>query len=156
MTHISEIPVDHLDIERLLQSWRWLCPGTVSLVARNAFGELFLRDEHGRILRLDVTVGQLTEIASSESQFRDLLTDPAKQEEWLAETDTIAAAERGLQPSRSQCIGFKIPLVFAESGFPDNAYVADLYEYVAFLGDLHEQIANSPDGTKVRLRVLPS
>jgi hypothetical protein len=47
-----------------------------------------------------------------------------------------------------------MPVVFAESAnVPDNAYVADLYEQVSFLGDLHRQIADNPDGAKVRLRV---
>jgi hypothetical protein len=32
-------------------------------------------------------------------------------------------------------------------------YVADLYEYVSFLGNIHHQMANLPDGSKVRLRV---
>jgi hypothetical protein len=44
-----------------------------------------------------------------------------------------------------QCVGFKMPLVFSESReVPANAYVADLYEQVSFLGDLHRQIARSP------------
>jgi len=40
--------------------------------------------------------------------------------------------------------------MFAESGAPNNAYLADLYEQVSFLGDLHRQISKLPDGTKVR------
>jgi hypothetical protein len=43
--------------------------------------------------------------------------------------------------------------VFAEGGTPDTAYVADIYEHVSFLGDLHQQLSASPDGSKVRLRV---
>ena len=35
----------------------------------------------------------------------------------------------------------------------DNVYVADLYEYVSFMGDLHEQLKDVPDGRQVRLRV---
>ena len=46
-----------------------------------------------------------------------------------------------------------VPLVFAESGSPDTTYVADLYEHVSFLGDLNHQIADLPDGAKVRLRI---
>jgi hypothetical protein len=50
------------------------------------------------------------------------------------------------------------PVVFAESAnVPNNAYVADLYEQVSFLGDLHRQIADSANGGKVRLKIgLPS
>jgi hypothetical protein len=59
-----------------------------------------------------------------------------------------------LKPNDLQCIGFKVPVVFAESAdVPNNAYVTDLYEQVSFLGDLHRQIADTPDGAKVRLKV---
>ena len=62
-----------------------------------------------------------------------------------AEQRLAAFAERGLKPNDLQCIGFKTPVVFAEScSVPDNAYVADRYEQVSFLGDLHRKIADVP------------
>lgn len=64
-----------------------------------------------------------------------------------------AARARGLVPGREQCIGFGTPVVFAEGGGFDSAYIADLYEHVAFLGDIHRQIAAVPDGAKVKLVV---
>jgi hypothetical protein len=49
-----------------------------------------------------------------------------------------------------------LPLVFAESRSPDNTqYVVDLYEHVAFFGDLHKQISDVPDGGRVRLVIAP-
>ena len=145
--------VNHLDVERLLTDWRWLCPNRVSLVARDAFGDLILLDESGQIHRLDVAVGKLLKIADSEAQFRELVTN--KGDEWFAQTDEYAAARRGLKPDQTQCIGFSVPLVFREGGGPDTAYIADLYEHVSFLGDLNRQIAESPDGAQVRLVVRP-
>jgi hypothetical protein len=145
--------VHDLNVDRLLESWRWLCPQTLTLLDRNAFGDLFLRDEDGAVFRLDVAGGSFSKVAQSEAQFFDLATMPDKREEWFAEVDTKAAAERGLTPGAKQCIGFSVPLVFAESGSPETAYVADLYDVVGFLGDLHRQIATLPDGSKVRLRV---
>lgn len=103
---------------------------------------------------LNVGSGTLAEIADSESSFRDSLNDSANRETWLAEQRLETLARRGLRPNDLQCIGFRMPVVFAESAnFPDNAYVADLYEQVSFLGDLHRQIADTPNGEKVRLRV---
>jgi hypothetical protein len=43
--------------------------------------------------------------------------------------------------------------MFKESGKPDDVYVADLYEQVSFLGDVHRQVSKLPDGTKVRFVV---
>ena len=145
--------VEHLDAQRLLLEWRWLCPKPITLVARNAFGDLFLRDESGEMYFLDVAGGHLTRIADSEAQFRELAATPEKREEWFGEADELAGFARGLRPNASQCIGFGTPLVFGESGKPDNPYVADIYDHVSFLGDLHHHISGLPAGTKVRLQV---
>jgi hypothetical protein len=138
--------VDHLDVERLLSEWRWLCPHRMALVARTAFGDLFLRNEAGVIFWLNTGVGMLTEIVHSETQFLAMAETSEKRREWFAEPESQASATRGLNPTSTQCIGFSVPLVFAESGSPDTAYIADLYEHVSFLGDLNRQISSLPDG----------
>jgi hypothetical protein len=146
--------VAHFSVERLLQGWRWLCPESFVLLARNAFGDLFLQKESGQVFKLDVSIGQLTEIAESEEQFRRLAGAEEKRQEWFAENDAATAAQKGLAPNSLQCIGFKTPLMFAESGsVPDNAYLADLYELVSFLGYLNQQTSGLADGAKVRLEV---
>jgi len=147
--------VENLDVERLLVEWRWLCLEPMALVARNAFADLFLRDASGQVYCLDVAIGKLTKVADSERRFRELATTPEKEEEWFAAADEEAALAKGLAPDTTQCIGFSVPLVFAESGSPDAPYVADLYEHVSFLGDLNHQIAELPDGAKVRLVIAP-
>lgn len=142
--------VDHLDVERLLGGWRWLCPNPMSLVARNAFGDLFLRDQEGQIHQLDVAIGKLQKVADSEAHFKALAT--TKREEWFAESREVAAAAKGLKPNFTQCIGFSVPLVFRSNPTsPNKPYIVDLYEHVAFLGDINHQIAMLPDGAKVRL-----
>ena len=148
-----DFQVDHLDVDRLLSEWRWLCPQPLALVARSAFGDLFLRDEAGKIFRLDVAIGQLKEIARSETEFRDLAGAKDKREQWFAESDELTALERGLKPNQDQCIAFKTPIMFAEAGTPNNAYLGSLYEQVSFLGDLNRQISQLPDGSKVQLRI---
>ena len=148
------IPVNCLDIDRLLAGWRWLCPEPMTLVARNAFGDLFLQSGDGKILLLEVEAGRLTEIATTIVSFHHLLDSGENREQLFAELEASRFAERGFVPGITECIGFKMPLVFAEcSAAPDNVYIADLYERISFLGDLHRQIADMPDGAKIRLRV---
>lgn len=149
----SPFEVEDLSVDRLMSEWRWLCPQRVILLARNVFGDLFLRDESGKVLKLTVSVGQLTEVCESEERFRARASTSEMRQEWFAEDDELAAARRGLTPNLHQCIAFKIPLLFAESGGPDNAYLADLYEQVAFLGDLNRQVSTLPDSTKIKLVV---
>jgi hypothetical protein len=147
--------VDELEIDRLLSDWRWLCPSRMTLVARNVFGELFLRDESGAIFWLNTTTGKLSKVSDSHSQFVELAETTEKRREWFVEQEALTYAQRGLVPGSRQCIGFGVPAVFAEGGTPHTAFIADIYEYVSFLGDLHRQIASLPEGSKVTLRVNP-
>jgi hypothetical protein len=59
------LKVEHLDVERLLAEWRWLFSVPATIVARNAFAVLYLRDEQAKIFRLDVALGKLTKVADS-------------------------------------------------------------------------------------------
>lgn len=130
-----------LDSERLLQEWRWLCSQPLTVTDRNAFGDLFLTDEAGRVHIPDLGSGDFTLIAESVPEFRTLAVTPEKQEEWFQDEAVKAAKERGLIPGPGQCIGFSRPVVFAEGGGLNSAYIADLYEHVSFLGDIHQQIS---------------
>jgi hypothetical protein len=149
----AKFEVGRLSIERLLKDWLWLCKTPVILIARNAFGDLFLRDEGGRVLKLDVSLGQLTVVAESVEQFLSMARTHEKNQDWFASDDERRFANMGLIPGEEECIAFKIPLVFRESGAtPNNPYLGNLYEYVSFLGSIHRQVASLPDGAKVRLR----
>src|SRR5262249_23097683 len=140
-------PVDQLSVHELLKEWRWLCDAPVTLLARTAFGDLFLRRDDGKVFKLDITTGQLTEVAETVDQFLAEAAIPEKEEEWFAMEHERNAAKRGLVPGREECIAFKIPLVFSGSAAgKNNAYVGNLYEFVSFMGKVHRQIANVPDG----------
>jgi hypothetical protein len=152
---ISPFSIRHLDVEKLLTEWRWLCPDKMALVARNAFGDLFLRDEAGRVFWLDVAAGKLSPLAASEEDFQQGVKAPQEIERWFAKSDERKTSAHGLNPSGDQCIGFATPLVFAESRSNNKPFVVDIYEHVSFLGDLHRQLSATPDGTKVRLNVAP-
>jgi len=149
----SYLLVGHLEVDRFLSEWRWRCPQSLALVARNAFGGLFLRGEAGKIFKLDVAIGQLNEVAGSETEFGNLACTKQKREQWFAESDELAAMEPGLNPNQGQCVAFKTPVIFAEAGTPNNAFVGSLYEQVSFFGDLTRQISQLPDGAKAQFRI---
>jgi hypothetical protein len=152
---IDPFSIEHLEVDKLLAEWRWLCRNEMTLVARNAFADLFLCDSAGKIFRLDVAAGKLTKISESETKFRQIAETLEKREEWFAEPDERTASARGLNPSADQCVGFAVPLAFAESGSKNKAFVVDIYQQVAFLGDLHRQLSSIPEGAKVRLKIVP-
>jgi hypothetical protein len=139
----------------LLNQWRWLCTQPLSLIARTGFGDLFLRTVEAKVLCLNLGDGTLGGGCGIGVEFSGILKTSAKREHWFGEQQLEAFAARGLEPNDLQCIGFKVPVVFAESAdVPNNGYPADLDEQVSFLGDLHRQIADAPDGEKIRLRFV--
>ena len=148
--------IDGISLGRLLREWEWLAPGEFTLLAVNAFGDLFLKVVHGCVHRLDVTGGTISKVANSVEEFRFAANDPSKKKEWLLIEEEDKAGRKGYSPGKGQCVGSKIPWIFKQSAsVPDNLYVADLYEYVSFMGDLHSQINDVPDGGQVQIKIQP-
>jgi hypothetical protein len=146
--------VDGLSVEKLLEEWRWLCSGNLRLIAVDAFADLFFEDSESAIMRLDTTIGRLDRIAGSAEEFVRLTQGSQHRKKWFCEDVAVALAEQGFDPAKGKCIAYKTPIVFAGStGHASNVYIADLYEYVSFLGDLHFQMKDVPDGGKIRLIV---
>ncbi len=149
--------VADISAKRLLQNWLWLCPPDLRLVVVNAFGDLFLEDSEGAILRLAISGGQLERISESLEKFKESAQGFEKRKVWFFEDFEISMTEQGLRPPRGQCLGYKMPIVFKETnGAATNVYIADLHEYVSFLGDLHFQMRNVSDGGNVRLVIGPN
>lgn len=150
------LDVEGISVDRLLRAWKWLADRPFRLVAVNAFGDLFLEESDGTVCRLDVTGGTLSSIASSDREFRQAMNDAGNRNKYFLEGLSLQAEQRGLHPGKGQCIGYKVPPVFKESAnTPNNAYVADLLEYISLMGALHCQIKNVPNGGAVKIRVEP-
>jgi hypothetical protein len=151
----GDFPVSHLDVDRLLANWRWLCPQKMRLITRNAFGDLFLCDDGGCVHWLDVGVGKLEQLTDSEEQFHACLRVEEFRERWFGDVAEENAANRGLLPNADQCIAFAVPIVFKEGGKDNKPYIIDLYEGLSFLGDLHQQLLGVSNGANVRLSIGP-
>jgi hypothetical protein len=73
----ANIPIDGLSSQELLSDWQWLLKKPHIIVAMNNFGDMFLRDENGQVYFLSIAFGDLTKVANSVSELRQLTT--AKQ-----------------------------------------------------------------------------
>ena len=152
----SYFDIDQLLADRLLETWRWLVPQKVTLRAVDAFGDLFLEDRGGTVHKLDVQAGRLSIVSANCSEFELLIQRAETRREWFYEEVAQALAKSGLVPGPGQCLAYKIPVALKEgSGKANSVYIADIYEYVGYLGDFHRQILDVPDGGKVRLNVGP-
>lgn len=110
----------------------------------------------GSVHHLDVTNAKVSAVARWASDFVQAASEPEKQRDWFLDDLSRQAAHKGCSPGKGQCVGYRIPVVFKESAnASNNLYVADLYEFASFMGDVHRQLKDDPDGSKIRLKVVP-
>ena len=95
--------------------------GPVTLLAVNAFGDLFLQRTDGTVHRLDISGGEIAKIADSEDEFRSQAAGVDQQKVWFLLDEENNAAIRGYVPKKGECVGAKVPWVFKESAnVPNN------------------------------------
>ena len=144
----SLLPVTELEVDELLKDWRWLCPEPMALLAVSAFGELLLQKPDGKVVLLDIHEGKLIPIAETVAGCETFLSDPKNAAEILKLDFVRKAKSRGLELRPGQCFTYKVPVVAAQEA--PEICVMSIYEAVGFLGDVHRQIKDLPDGAKIR------
>ncbi|WDE96574.1 DUF1851 domain-containing protein [Lentisphaera profundi] len=141
------IPQRELPREEILSSWSWL---TTDLpVLFTAMGDVFVQAEDATVLLLDVTVGELIEVAKNGEEFQQLLTD----NEFVADkfcADTVASYLRaGKELNAGKCYGYKKPLVLGGDEKVHNLKVSAIEDYLKAMGELHEKLKDLPDQSKI-------
>jgi hypothetical protein len=143
------IRTDGLPFDSLLSDWRWLVPPQFTPVLMTAFGDLFLRDQSGRIHFLDLMSGELKQVAESQEEFERLCEDKAQRRSWfigfvLAEVRKV----RG-ELAAGECYSCKTPLSLGGLLDADNFERTDLQVHYSILGQLHQQTRHLPSGTNL-------
>ena len=149
--------IDHsgFDWKTLLGSWEWLLEDEMEvapwLVSR--FGDLFFVDELGIVNWLNISDGELSEVASSEAEFLELLDAEDNASDWflMGMVDELSEAGKALLPG--QCYGFKSLPVLGGDFESNNVDVLQISDYWAFCGHIHAQLDGLPTGTEVDIDV---
>jgi hypothetical protein len=81
-------------------------------------------------------------VSDSLEEFKESVNNPENRRKWFFEDLAQSLSEQGFHLSKGKCLGYERPIVFSESTTTaDNVYVAD-----SFLGDIHLQMRDVPDG----------
>jgi hypothetical protein len=138
-----------LDCDQLLADWRWLVPKELRPFLMTLFGDWFFEDRAGRVVFLDTVEGKLKEIAPSREAFLRLCMEAEKRAAWLMEDLVLLCRERGMNPGRGQCLGFKLPPVLSGPLEANNVEVSDLVVYESITAQIHHGVKDMPPGTKI-------
>jgi len=150
--NIEDYLIDHSGFAwtDLLDDWRWLVPSSAAVWLMNRFAELVLVLGDGSVSYLATSAGALRNIASSP---QDLIVKIDKDEnvrEWLMMPLVDRCVAAGMTLAANQCYGFTHPPRLGGKHDIANVESADIAGYLAFMGQVHRQIRDLPDGTPIK------
>ena len=147
------VPLSRHYPDELLEFWRWLIPDTFRPLFATAIGDLFVVDPDGSIWWLNVGIGDFGTVATSETEFERLVTDPDNASVWFGEglVDDLRSTGAVLGPG--ECYTFvQLPVLGGEYETA-NFRVCDVINHFRVWGPIHEQIHDLPDGTQIEFQV---
>lgn len=142
-------------VKELAASWGWMLREPFVPLLFSALGDVFVERDSGGVWWLNTGVGELTQIAESVDEFRELLGTELADEWFLpALVGRLHAAGKVAQPG--QCYTYVTLPVFEEGTYEvSNLNAVPAHEHFMLTGDIHREIKGLPDGAKVRLSVAP-
>lgn len=153
---IAFIPSDEF-AQDIVAAWEWLVgyPGWAPFLC-SKLGDVFYERPDGKIDWLSCSAGMIEHAASDRRSFDEKCRDGGEQvDEWFGPGLIATLHEVGKIAGDGQCYLFITLPIFAECTYThDNLGVVSLNEVFVGLSEVHQQIAEMPDGTKIRLKVV--
>ena len=155
--NVNDYLIDHSDFAwaDLLEDWRWLLASPVTVWLCNRFAELVLVMEDGTVSYLETSRGVLKKIAICRQDFITKVDEGNNANDWLMIPLVDQCLAAGKVLGTGQCYGFSTPPILGGAYDLTNVEVSDLAVYLALMGQIHGQLEDVPDGTKIRLVVGP-
>lgn len=145
------LPIEGHNWSELLADWFWLLPEELTVWIVNRFGDVIYVVEDDSVHMLDIGAGTVTKLANSQDEFRTKFEQEDNADYWLLMSATNECVSACLMLQPGQCYGFKVAPVFDGKYTTDNIEVVDLAINYSRLGQIHQQIKNLPDGTRIRI-----
>lgn len=139
-------------IEVVAQAWGWTGIESEEVVGQNDFGNLIVRDRRGTYWRICPEELYCKVVANDRLELEAVSRDQEFLGDWHMSKLVAQARKKlgALQDGRKYC--FKIPAVLGGAYEDENLGTIALSELIMFSGDIARQVAQLPDGTRVKLR----
>lgn len=148
------VPLAVIDIDSMLEFWRWLIPESYRPLFATALGDLFLTDSDGRVLWLDMGDGQLQEVAADTAEFARASADPDNNSLWFGAVLVDDLRATGKLLGSGECYSYlRLPMLGGEYE-PGNFRVYDVVRHFRVWGPIHEQLRDLPDGAMVEFKIV--
>ena len=141
-------------VQTVADAWSWIGLSPSAVLDSNAFGNLLVQAEDGRIWRICPEELSCQIVAESPAEYQELRVDPTFCLDWEAEK-LVSAAEAilGSLPE-GRCYCLKVPAPLGGAYETDNIGTDSLREIVSFSGEIARQIRDLPNGASIELKVV--
>jgi len=141
--------ISKIDLEDICSCWQWRLTDQKAVILISSVGDMFLIGNDNTINWLDTSTGELKKIADSIQEFEQLLSDETNIDNWFLETLVEQLMASGKTLKEDEVYSFKILPALGGDYSVDNLEPANISVHFAMTGQIHEQIKDLPDGTKI-------
>ena len=139
-------------LEAVSKGWGWKIGKPVTIVARNAFGNIIVRTQDGRYFRIIPEELKCVYLADSQEELERARCRENFQEDWEMRT-LVEQAERSLGSlSDGECYHLVIPGALGGAYAIENVKRIAITDWLGFSGEVARQIEDLPEGTPVKLK----
>jgi hypothetical protein len=137
-------------------AWSWLVPQPWDPVICSMVGGIFCEKPNGEVHWLDTGTGLVEQVATSRADFDETIrTAPDLVDEWFLPPLVERLHAAGKKPGHGECYGFTILPAFEEGKYDvDNMFVVSVDEQFVSIADVHRQLSELPDGSRVQVKVV--
>ena len=142
------------DLAALRRFWHWLLGDSPRPLFATALGDVFLADDAGRVLWLNIGGLELVAVAGSLGEFGAALADPETIDYWLGPALVGRLRDAGKPLAPGECYSYvTLPICGGEFA-PSNFTVYPLAHHLAVWGPFCEYARDLPDGTAFEIAVM--
>lgn len=149
----SDYSIDfrHIKEESLLEKWTWLIGEDKTPILITSIGDLFYKDKEGSIYFLMLGTAEIEKVANSLKDFEKKLDDDDMVDDWFLPLLVNAIKEEGIKLNKNSLYGYKLLPILGGEYDPKNYELTDIEVHFNMCGQIHEEIKDLPDGTRIRL-----
>ncbi len=140
-------------LEVVRGAWGFTGLKPLAIAASNAFGNVVVEDEDGAFWRICPEELDCRRMAWSRSEFDAVWESIDFQRDWRMDPLVAAATAALGMPAEELCFCLKVPAVLGGAYSVENVGTISRTELLAASGDIARQIADLPDGARLRLKM---
>jgi len=145
------VEFNHINLNRLMESWRWLIGNNKKPILMSSIGDLFFEDDKGMCYWLNVGEGKFEKVAKNHEEFKAKLKNKEIVDEWFL-VELVAELKRnGLELMEKKLYGYKTLPILGGEYSPENFELTDIEVHFELSGQIHKQIKDLPNGTKINI-----